>query len=332
MPIDPFRLPENLSAKAAPELLDPDRTHLAQIADALAAQRADVTRSLVEARHQEATFGDAAVDRDLRIRRLSSRLRVLERFGIDICLGRMTRVDGEAVYIGRVGLAAADGTRLLVDWRAPAAEPYFAATMEDPRGIVSRRRYRWTSGRISDYWDEALTAAGFDGAASLDDQSAFIASLGSHRTSRMRDVLATIQADQDAIIRTPSPVRSWWTEVRARGRPSSLFTVRPTCCTRRAAPHAERRRDAAGRAQRALPLVRRGRVAEPRRGHRAPVHPPRSRPRGRHRHSGAGSSGRTSEGDSRSHRGARCGREAVRAASAARDAPGIAVGRPLDEP
>ncbi|MEU4015380.1 RNA polymerase recycling motor ATPase HelR [Microbacterium sp. NPDC028030] len=205
MPIDPFRLPETLSAKAAPELLDADRAHLARIADALASQRADVARSLDDARHQEATFGDAAVDRDLRIRRLSSRLRVLERFGIDICLGRMTRVDGESVYIGRVGLAAADGTRLLVDWRAPAAEPYFAATMEDPRGIVSRRRYRWTSGHISDYWDEALTAAGFDGAASLDDQSAFIASLGSHRTSRMRDVLATIQADQDAIIRTPSP-------------------------------------------------------------------------------------------------------------------------------
>lgn len=205
MPIDPFRLPETLSAKAAPELLDADRAHLARIADALASQRADVARSLDDARHQEATFGDAAVDRDLRIRRLSSRLRVLERFGIDICLGRMTRVDGESVYIGRVGLVAADGTRLLVDWRAPAAEPYFAATMEDPRGIVSRRRYRWTSGHISDYWDEALTAAGFDGAASLDDQSAFIASLGSHRTSRMRDVLATIQADQDAIIRTPSP-------------------------------------------------------------------------------------------------------------------------------
>lgn len=205
MPLDPFHLPENLRAKTAAELIDADRDHLRMIDEALEAQRADVASRLAEVRRRSAGFGDAAVDRDLEIRRLSGRLRVLARFGIDICLGRMTPERGEPVYIGRTGLAAADGTRLLVDWRTPAAEPYFAATMEDPRGIVSRRRYRWTGGRISDYWDESLTSAGFDGAASLDDQSAFIASLGTHRTSKMRDVLATIQADQDAIIRTPSP-------------------------------------------------------------------------------------------------------------------------------
>ena len=72
-------------------------------------------------------------------------------------------------------------------------------------GLASRRRYRWTGGRISDYWDEVFTARGFAGhAAALDDQSAFIASLGSSRTPRMRDVLGTIQADQDAIIRAGS--------------------------------------------------------------------------------------------------------------------------------
>ncbi len=72
-------------------------------------------------------------------------------------------------------------------------------------GLVSRRRYRWTRGRVSDYWDEVFTPEGFTGhAAALDDQSAFIASLGSSRSPRMRDVLATIQADQDAIIRAGS--------------------------------------------------------------------------------------------------------------------------------
>jgi len=204
MPTDPFHLTENRSAKDSPALLDADRAHLHRIADALAEQRADVLRRLTETRRQDAGHGDTAVDRDLQIRRLSGRLRVLERFGIDMCLGRMTPARGEPLYIGRIGLAAADGTRLLIDWRTPAAEPYFAATMADPRGIVSRRRYRWTDGRVSDYWDEALAPAGFDAAASLDDQSAFIAGLGTHRTSRMRDVLATIQADQDAIIRASS--------------------------------------------------------------------------------------------------------------------------------
>ncbi len=71
-------------------------------------------------------------------------------------------------------------------------------------GLASRRRYRWTRGRISDYWDEVFTADGFAGHAALDDQSAFIASLGGNRSGRMRDVLGTIQADQDAIIRAGS--------------------------------------------------------------------------------------------------------------------------------
>jgi hypothetical protein len=72
-------------------------------------------------------------------------------------------------------------------------------------GLAGRRRYRWTGGRISDYWDEVFTSDGWEGhAAALDDQSAFIASLGGHRSTRMRDVLGTIQADQDAIIRAGS--------------------------------------------------------------------------------------------------------------------------------
>ncbi|MFB8387257.1 RNA polymerase recycling motor ATPase HelR [Microbacterium sp. NPDC055910] len=202
-PKDPFSdLPP---AKADPSLIDADRRHFARIADALRHQHDEAEARLAAARRIPARSGEAAVERDLEIRRLSSRLRLLGRFGIDLCLGRMTRASGECVYIGRTGLAAPDGTRLVIDWRTPAAEPYFAATLEDPRGLVSRRRYRWAHGRVVDYWDEALAAAGFDDRASLDDQSAFIASLGSHRTSKMRDVLATIHSDQDAIIRAPSP-------------------------------------------------------------------------------------------------------------------------------
>ena len=71
-------------------------------------------------------------------------------------------------------------------------------------GLASRRRYRWTGGRVSDYWDEVFTAEGLRSSAALDDQSAFIASLGTQRSERMRDVLGTIQADQDAIIRAGS--------------------------------------------------------------------------------------------------------------------------------
>ena len=110
----------------------------------------------------------------------------------------------EPVYVGRLGLTDSTGRRLLLDWRSPAAEPFFGATHANPMGLASRRRYRWTRGRVSDYWDEVFTPEGLESRAALDDQSAFIASLGSNRSPRMRDVLGTIQADQDAIIRAGS--------------------------------------------------------------------------------------------------------------------------------
>ncbi|HET6480917.1 MAG TPA: RNA polymerase recycling motor ATPase HelR, partial [Actinoplanes sp.] len=149
--------------------------------------------------------GQEAMDRDFEVHRLSARLRALRRFGLDLCLGHMVGAeDSEAVYVGRLGLTDGAGRRLLVDWRSPAAEPFFGATHANPMGLNSRRRYRWTRGRITDYWDEVFAADALEGHAALDDQSAFIASLGSDRSARMRDVLGTIQADQDAIIRAGS--------------------------------------------------------------------------------------------------------------------------------
>jgi hypothetical protein len=200
-----FNLPDHLVAKADPALIAGDEQHLAAVAESLAQQIADLSDQLDAQRKAPGGKGRAALDRDLEIHRLTASLRVLRRFGLDVCLGRMVSADSaEPVYIGRVGLTDRAGRRLLVDWRTPAAEPFFAATHANPMGLTSRRRYRWTRGRISDYWDEVFSPEGLEGHAALDDQSAFIASLGSSRSPRMRDVLSTIQADQDAIIRAPS--------------------------------------------------------------------------------------------------------------------------------
>lgn len=200
-----FDLPAHLAPKADPTLIARDEKHFAAVAQSLEQSIADVSDRLDVQRKAPGGIGRDAMDRDLEIHRLTGRLRALSRFGLDLCLGHVvTADDPEPVYIGRLGLTDSDGRRLLLDWRAPAAEPFFAATHADPMGLASRRRYRWTDGRISDYWDEVFTADGLEGHAALDDQSAFIASLGGNRSARMRDVLATIQSDQDAIIRAGS--------------------------------------------------------------------------------------------------------------------------------
>jgi len=200
-----FDLPDRLSAKAGPALIAGDEQHFAAIAESLERSIAELSDRLDAERKAPGGIGQEALDRDLEIHRLTARLRTLRRFGLDLCLGRIVRADNpEPVYIGRLGLRDRAGRQLLIDWRSPVAEPFFGATHANPMGLASRRRYRWTRGRITDYWDEVFTPDGLEGHAALDDQSAFIASLGSSRSARMRDVLGTIQADQDAIIRAGS--------------------------------------------------------------------------------------------------------------------------------
>ncbi|WP_232531659.1 RNA polymerase recycling motor ATPase HelR [Microbacterium halophytorum] len=196
-----FALPASRAAKADDSLIGSDAAHLAAIDQALFDARDDVERRLADARRLETDEGQDAMDRDILVHHLVARQTVLRRFTRDLCLGKIVSSAGEELYIGRTGLVASDGTRLLIDWRAPAAEPFFAATHQTPMGLSMRRRFRWQSGRVVDYWDEVFDAELRETDAALDDQSAFIRSLGASRSDRMRDVLGTIQADQDAIIR-----------------------------------------------------------------------------------------------------------------------------------
>ncbi|MFE7749608.1 RNA polymerase recycling motor ATPase HelR [Streptomyces sp. NPDC057428] len=200
-----FDLPERLAHKAVPASVAGDEQHFAAIAECLERSIGELSVRLAAERRAPGGAGRQAMDRDAEIYRLTGRLRALRRFGLDLCLGHMIGADGSGpVYVGRLGLKDSTGRRLLIDWRSPAAEPFFGATHANPMGLASRRRYRWSGGRISDYWDEVFTSDGFAGHAALDDQSAFIAGLAGHRSARMRDVLGTIQADQDAIVRAGS--------------------------------------------------------------------------------------------------------------------------------
>ncbi len=229
-----FALPEHLAAKADPALIADDERHFAAIASSLERTIADLTERLDAARRAPAGTGQAALDRDLEVHRLTARLRTLRRYGLDLCLGHVVPADGgDPVYVGRLGLTDGDGDRLLVDWRSPVAEPFFGATHADPMGLASRRRYRWTRGRVSDYWDEVFTTDALTGhAASLDDQSAFIASPRRHplaadarRARHHRGRPGRHRAGRVDAARSSS------TAARAPARPSSPCTAPPTCST-----------------------------------------------------------------------------------------------------
>ncbi|MBK7820217.1 MAG: AAA family ATPase [Tessaracoccus sp.] len=186
------------SAKADPVLIGSDDAHLCAVAAVLDARVRELDMRLAALRFEDAGPGHAALDRDLEIHRLTGRRRVLTAFGVDLCLGRMMPADrSDPVYVGRIGVTGDDGEPLVVDWRAPVARPFFAATHADPMGLASRRRYRWRDGQVIDYWDEAFDSAELTATA----EDPFLAGLAASRSPRMRDVLATLQADQDAIIR-----------------------------------------------------------------------------------------------------------------------------------
>lgn len=211
VPWTAFELTDNLAAKSSSALIADDDRFFAALAESIEQSIADTSERLGAVQKSEVRMGQEAMERDFEIHRLTARLRSLRRFGLDLCLGHMVEAQsGNTVYIGRAGVLDDAGDQLLIDWRSPAAEPFFGATHARPMGLARRRRYRWTSNRITDYWDEVFIPDYLEDPdalsrrAALDDQSAFIASLGSTRSPQMKDVLGTIQADQDAIIRAGS--------------------------------------------------------------------------------------------------------------------------------
>src|SRR5690606_17885913 len=165
-----FALPASRAHKADPAVIGADEQRLAEIDLALTSTREDVERRLAAARRVDSD-GQDAMDRDIAVYGLVARQTVLRRFAIDLCLGKIESADGEVLYIGRTGLVSPEGKRLLIDWRAPAAEPFFAATHQNPMGLSMRRRFRWKLGRVVDFWDEVFEDSALEQDVALDDQS-----------------------------------------------------------------------------------------------------------------------------------------------------------------
>jgi DNA helicase IV len=120
-----------------------------------------------------------------------------------LCFGRFDTIEAGRRYVGRIGLSDDDRHQLLIDWRAPAARLFYQATAAAP-GDVIRRRHLTTRDRVvTAIEDEVLNLDGLDAAdlTTLSGEGALLAALNAKRTGRMGDIVATIQAEQDDVIR-----------------------------------------------------------------------------------------------------------------------------------
>jgi DNA helicase IV len=144
------------------------------------------------------------LERDALVTRYRDRLAQLWSAESGLCFGRLDLADGTRRYVGRLGLADEDREPLLVDWRAPAARPFYRATPADASGVVRRRHLRTKGRLVIDFEDDVLDldALSDDERSGLSGEAALLAALNASRTGRMGDIVATIQAEQDRIIRS----------------------------------------------------------------------------------------------------------------------------------
>ncbi|MET1004863.1 MAG: AAA family ATPase [Propionibacteriaceae bacterium] len=146
----------------------------------------------------------AATERDSFAQTYAGRADQLLAVERGLCFGRLDHVDLTTTYIGRIGLFDDDYDALLIDWRAPVAQPFYRATSADPLGVFRRRHLRLSGRSVVAVDDDILDLAALADhePESLVGEAALFASLSADRTGRMSEIVATIQSEQDAIIRS----------------------------------------------------------------------------------------------------------------------------------
>lgn len=165
--------------------------------------RLDAERARVRDRYRTALreHGGTAVERDAEVRALAKEANRLDVADNGLCFGRLETVAGEHLYVGRLGLfdRENDYEPLLLDWRAPLARPFYTATGAHPENMRRRRQFRTLGRRVLDFTDEVLgRPTEGDGG---DEDAALLAAVNAPRGEGMRDIVATIQAEQDEVIR-----------------------------------------------------------------------------------------------------------------------------------
>ncbi|MFE0153730.1 HelD family protein [Nonomuraea sp. NPDC059007] len=172
--------------------------------------RLDLARERAERALREVHGGGGAgltarmlVEREVTAGEQAGRLAQLHAVERGLCFGRVDESGGRTVYIGRIGLRDDEHESVLVDWRAPAARPFYIATPADPAGLVRRRHLHTRARTVVGLDDEVFDLAGMSehDRRDLVGEAALLAALRRGRTGRMTDVVATIQTEQDRVIR-----------------------------------------------------------------------------------------------------------------------------------
>lgn len=179
-------------------------------------ERLDGKRMRVKAQYRAALGGPidlqdggTLVARDAEVRALAQSAARLDVADQGLCFGRLDAISGDRLYVGRIGIFDEDNEHelLLLDWRAPAARAFYTATAANSEGMRRRRQFHSIGRRLVDFTDEVLGLpdpdAGDDSPFSSD--AALLAAVNAPRGPGMRDIVATIQAEQDEIIRLDHP-------------------------------------------------------------------------------------------------------------------------------
>jgi DNA helicase IV len=148
--------------------------------------------------------GGTPMERDVEVRALARAAKRLDIADNGLCFGRLDTLSGDHSYIGRIGLfdEADDYEPVLLDWRAPASRAFYVATGANPENMRRRRQFHTRGRQVVDFTDEVL---GRDLSGDERGDTALLAAVNAPRGDGMRDIVATIQAEQDEIIRLDHP-------------------------------------------------------------------------------------------------------------------------------
>ncbi|HVW42220.1 MAG TPA: ATP-binding domain-containing protein [Amycolatopsis sp.] len=154
---------------------------------------------------REAVFEQASMlfERDMMVFHANQTLQTLDAEYEGLVFGRLDQTGGEKLYVGRLGIRDAEFDNLVTDWRAPAAAAFYQATAEEPMDVVRRRVIRCSGATVLDVDDDVLIAGAVPEDMRIVGEGALMAALGRSRGEKMRDIVATIQREQDEVIRAP---------------------------------------------------------------------------------------------------------------------------------